>query len=131
MLQAIIGDDEIAFRMAGKQAPRRSHPVTPDENRAGGSPGEQPRFVAHCLGIAVSGDLADMTAVTAVAATDDAWMSAAGTQRQRQMDHQRRLAGAADRYVADDDHRYRQVLTMQHPDPVAGPSRGDERFEDQ
>ena len=50
-----------------------------------------------------------------VTAAHDAWMPPPLGQRARQRGHERRLAAAAHRDVADDNHRHRQLVYAQQP----------------
>lgn len=96
VLQAVIGNDQIAFRIVREQAPRRRRPVATDENRAGTMPGQQDWFVTDYPGVTAGGDFQYSPAVTMVAPTDNPRMSPSGTQGARQMNHQGGLAGTSD-----------------------------------
>ena len=67
---------------------------------------------------------------TAVAARQDAGAHAARRQRARQPERHRRLAGAADREVADADHRDRRAARAQHAGAVAEPAQPDAEAEE-
>ena len=119
MLQSVVGQDHVAPRMPGEERPAGSDPVAGDDDGIAGAC-EQQRLVADPARIVLRTDRERRArlVVPAVAAAHDPRPEPALRQRQRERGHERRLAGAADRDVADDDHRSAHLDRVPHADPV-------------
>src|ERR1700754_494350 len=106
MLQAVIGEDQIAARLDEKL--RRFRTFATDRHRNAALP-DQAGLVAHYGGIVVARPEIRSAFAAAVTAADDARNETALLQRFRQGDDQGCLAGAADGDVADDHDRHRKA----------------------
>ena len=116
MLQAVVGDDHVAFRMCSEQRARRRHAIRRHGN-GDARAREQQRLVTDlgCVGIGGDDDRRRARRRATVTAAHDARMPTPPGQRTRQRGHERRLAAAANRDVADDNHRHRQLVCAQQP----------------
>ena len=104
MLQAVVGDHDIDIRMRRHERLRRSRAPTADPHRQSCSSIKQ-RLVADDMRIIAGRDCARHDIAAPITTTDDSGIATAFCQRVRQRERERRLAGAADRHVTDDDNR--------------------------
>jgi hypothetical protein len=124
MLQPVVADHEFGTR-AGRERGRRNA-IGADHDHVCGPACVQQRLVADQLRrIVRAHDPWRTTVRAAVAAQHDADAPALGRQGTRQPRGHRRLAGAADRQVADYDHRHRRTARAREPDPVGEAPQAD------
>ena len=114
VLQAVVGDQHIHFRMESEQLPRRLGTLAPDPNRAGRTPRQQNRLIANDSRVAVRLHRHHRARAAAITATDDAGRITGLPQPLHQSNRQRGLAGTAHIEIADHDHRHRQALDAEH-----------------
>jgi hypothetical protein len=111
VLQPVVGDDGVDAVVGLQQGMGGGHAIAADDHRHARAPREKQRFVADVVRCVVRchppGHVVGRAA-PAVATRDDARHAPRCTQRLDDREHGRRLAGAADEQVADDDHRHRQ-----------------------
>ena len=109
MLEAIVGDHDV-HSVLGKQTLRGGDAVGPRDHRATRAASEQHRLVADLVAVALRVDDArPISSAAAIPACHDADAQAARLELRREPDHERRLTGAADAHVADDDDRNGQL----------------------
>ena len=107
MLQAIVADQDLDFRMGFEERQSRLDPALAHEYRDARTAGEQQWLIANVARIGVGPDHAQATARAPVAAGDDAGAKAAIEQVLNQSDDDGGLSGAASDHIADDDYRHR------------------------
>src|SRR5467141_141355 len=108
--------------MRGAQGRGDSHSVWADPNRATAAAGENDRLVTDLGGLVGYAGRAGRIDLRAVAARHDARRPALRFQEFGDPEHERRLAAAADREVADDDHRDARMPGAQDSQPVQDPA---------
>ena len=111
MLQAVVAEHNINFRMRGQQGGTGSSTVATDPDRHTAATRQQQRLVAHRSRAVFRVHRRRCLALTAVTATDDARAQPPRQQLLCQPQRQRRLAGTADRDVANNHDRHRQAAT--------------------
>ncbi len=99
----------------GAQGVRGGQAPAADPDRRAGAARDQQRLVADLRGRRCRADREHRVAAAPMAARDHAWAPAGLLQRLHERDHGRRLAGAADDEVADDQHRHRRALRAASP----------------
>jgi len=118
MLQAVVAENDIDLGVRSQQGAACRHPIAPDPDRHTAAPSEQHRLVADFGRGRIRCYRARCEMGTAVTAADDSRPPAAILQLPGQPQRQRRLAGAADRDVADDDDRHWKSLRFRLAAPV-------------
>src|SRR6267142_3213866 len=116
VLQPIVEYQHVNVIMRGAQGRGDSQAVRADPNRATAAAGENNRLVTDLGGLVGYGGRAGRIDLRAVAARHDARRPALRFQEFGDPEHERRLAAAADREVADDDHRDAGMLRLQEPE---------------
>jgi hypothetical protein len=131
VLQTVIGKNQITVRMPGQKSAGRCHPVPADKDRTTAALRQQQGFVTDSAGITAGGYFRHMRGITTITTTDNSRMPPERGQSPRQMNHQGRLAGTADAYVADHNHGHREALAMEEAGAVQGSPQGNEHREQQ
>ena len=132
-LAAVTGRAEVmdAVHVGGLGGTYGGNPVACDDHRRTAAPRQQHRLIAEPCRVGVRRHRQRLPAGdAALAPTGDAGTMAAATQVLHQPDHQRRLAGTANRDVPHHDHRHREsVHTRQAPavDPATQRGQGTEQ----
>ena len=111
MLQAVVADYHVAVGMRCQQRTRGGDALLADPHRTRGMACQQHRFIAALCRVVRTVHRARLSRAAAIAAADNAGLHSRFAQTCRQPQHQRRLAGAADADIADDDDGYRQAHT--------------------
>src|SRR5581483_922795 len=115
MLQPIVGDDDVALLEIDQEF-QGLHAIRSDDDRTAESPEQHGWLIAAFARVGFLGDAQRITLrVSVIAARDHARAITPLAQMLDQPDHERRLAGAADADVADDDHRDRRLVFLRPP----------------
>ena len=130
MLEAIVGDHDV-HSVLGKQTLRGRDPVGPRDDRATRAASEQHGLVADLVAVALRvDDTRPISSAAAIPACHDADAQAARLELRREPNHERRLTGAADAHVADDDDRNRQLDRFQQIAAIGDAAQLRERLVD-
>ena len=121
MLQAVVADHDIAFRITCQQRQARRHPLATHEHGTLGATPDQQRLVAHLAGRTLRLDFAYTCGAAAIAATDDTRMPPALAHGFDQPQYQRRFAGSTGGDIADHHHRHRQAHDREDAEAVQKP----------
>ncbi|PMQ09404.1 hypothetical protein JaAD80_25995 [Janthinobacterium sp. AD80] len=131
MLQAVVRHQHVDVGMRGQQRPARLRAVAPHHHGAAAALEDQQRLVAHLLRRGAGADGARRAVGAAVAARNHARAHAGVAQGLHQPDRQRRLAGAANKDIADDDDGHGQALGFQQIGAVQAAPHGAQAAEQQ
>ncbi len=116
MLQAVVADNHVAAGF--DQEPRRLGPRAADRDRQPRAAREQQRLVADRRGVVRRRHQPCAGGGAAIAAARDSRPASGFGEARREPGDQRRLAGAADAQVADDDDRARHLSRLAQTVPV-------------
>ena len=129
VLQPVVTQQQVAFRVGFEQGSASGCAITTHHNRQCRVTGNQHRFVAYLIGVAVGVNHGRLGGAATITTADNARMVAQLAQPPGKMDGERGFAGAANADVANHHHRYGQVVLSAYAEFERLPAQGSDAAE--